>query len=254
MLDSRDNSVLKSLKELRKQEEDRVNKERTEAAARVEADRRSKDEAERKAKDESERVRRDEEARLARIEEEKQAREREERLRLEESDRRARIEADTQLQQEKMRLDAQVKTAAKAAKSAPMGLIAGIVVAVLVVAGGVIYKITADHQKQLAAQEIEKREAIERGNLRTAEQERKFELLESSYKKQLAEAKSDAERSAIQKQLDDARASRHAVSSSRPASTGKDKETKKESGSAPSPKLIQDRKKISDDPLDGLKL
>jgi hypothetical protein len=255
MLDSRDNSVLKSLKELRKQEEDRVSKERAEAQARTEAERRAKDDAERKAKDEADRARREEEARLKRIEEDKLAREREDRLRMEEAERRARIEGETQIQQEKMRLEAHAKTAAKSAKSAPMGLIAGIVVAVLVISGGVIYKIKADHQKESLARAAETQAAIEREKRRTAEQERKMELLEASFKRQLAEAKSDAERAAIQKQLDEARASRHVASSSpRPASSGKDKEAKKESGSGPSPKLIQDRKKISDDPLDGLKL
>jgi colicin import membrane protein len=255
MLDSRDNSVLKSLKELRKQEEERVSKERAEAQARADAERRSKEDAERKTKDAAERAKREEEARLQRIEDEKQAREREERLRLEESERRARIEAETQLQQEKMRLEAQVKTAAKAAKSAPMGLIAGIVIVVLVIAGGIIFKIKADHQKELAAQETEKRAAIDREKLRAAEQERKFELLETSYKKQIAEAKSDAERAAIQKQLDDARAVRHAASSTTRSASIKEKaDTKKESASIAAPDLIKKKKDVSLDPLDGLKL
>jgi hypothetical protein len=254
MLDSRDNSVLKSLKELRKQEEERVSKERAEAQARAEAQRRAKEDAELKAKQAAERTRLEEEARVKRIEEEKVAREREERLRLEEAERRARIEAETQLQQEKMRLDAQVKTAAKAAKKAPMGLIAGIVAVVLVVAGGIIFKIKADHQKEMAARVAEQQVAIEREKLHAAEQERKFELLEASYKRQLAEAKSDAERQAIQKQLDDARASRHAASSSGTRTTASKEKDKRESAPAAPTDLIKKKKDVSLDPLDGLKL
>jgi hypothetical protein len=254
MLDSRDNSVLKSLKELRKQEEERVSKERADAQARADAQHRAKEDAERKAKEATERARLEEEAKVRRIEEEKIAREREERLRMEEAERRARIEAETQLQQEKMRLDAQVKTAAKAAKKAPMGLIAGIVVAVLVVSGGIIFKIKSDHQKELAARAAEQTVAIEREKLRSAEQERKFELLETSYKKQLAEAKSDAERQAIQKQLDDARASRHAASSSGTRTTSNKEKDKKESAPAAPTELIKKKKDVSLDPLDGLKL
>jgi hypothetical protein len=252
MLDSRDNSVLKSLKELRKQEEDRVKKERAEADARAEAERRTKEDAERKAKEETARAKREEEERIRRIEAEKEAREREERLRLEESERRARIEAETQLQQERMRLEAHAKTAAKA-HGAPMGLIVGIVVAVLVIAGGVIFKIKSDHEKQLAAQQAESDRQREREKLRLAEQEKKMELLEASFKKQIAEAKSDAERLAIQKQLDDARAKSHASSGggSKPSAVGKDK---KESAPTVAPDLIKKKKDVSLDPLDGLKL
>ena len=252
MLDTRDNSVLKSLKELRKQEEDRVSKERAELDARTEAERRSKEEAERKAKAEVERVKREEEDRIKRTEEENLAREREERLRLEESERRARIEAETKLQQERMRLEAQVKSAVQAKKT-PVGAIIGIVAVVLVIAGGVIFKIKADHEKEIAAQQAERDRDIEREKLRAAEQEKKFELLVGNLKKQIAEAKSDAERVAIQKQLDDAtRARSHAASGAKAAPAGA--KGKSDSSSTPAPALIKTKRSVSDDPLDGLKL
>jgi hypothetical protein len=256
MLDSRDNSVLKSLKELRKQEEDRVKKERAEAEARAEADRRAKDEIERKAKAEVDRAKREEEDRLRRAEEEKEAREREERIRVEESERRARIEAETKLQQERMRLEAQVKTAAHQSKKTPVGAIVGIIAVVLIIAGGVIFKIKADHEKERSAAQAAHDRDLERDKLRMAEQERKMELLEASFKKQLAEAKSDAERLAIQKQLDDARARSHAATSSgtKTPSASKDKKESTSGSAAPAPALIKSKKSISDDPLDGLKL
>jgi hypothetical protein len=256
MLDSRDNSVLKSLKELRRQEEDRVKKERAEAEARSEAERRAKEEAERRAREATERAKREEAERLQRIEQEKLDREREERLRLEEAERRARIEAETQLQQERMRLDAQVKSAAKG-KGAPMGVIVGIVVAVLAIAGGVIFKIKADHQKQLraaqAAEEARGRE-VEAAKLQLAEEQHRFEQLEAKFKRQLAEAKSDAERAAIQKQLDEARATRAAHASSSRSSASREKAEKKEAAPSAPQQLIKSKKSISDDPLDGLKL
>jgi hypothetical protein len=80
------------------------------------------------------------------------------------------------------------------------------------IAGGIIFKIKADHEKQLAAQQADKEKAIELEKSRRAEQEKKFEVMEAMLKKQIAEAKSDAERLAIQKQLDDAHRS-HAASS-----------------------------------------
>jgi hypothetical protein len=253
MLDSRDNSVLKSLKELRKQEEDRVKKERAEAEARADAERRTKEDSERKAKDEVERAKREEADRIRRAAEDKEAREREERIRVEESERRARIEADTKLQQERMRLEAQVKSAVQAKKT-PVGAILGIVAVVLLIAGGIIFKIKADHEKQRAADQAERDREREREKLRLVEQERKLELLEASFKKQLAEAKSDAERLAIQKQLDDARARSHAAGVSTKSAATKSDKKDTSSASAPAPALIRGKKPVSDDPLDGLKL
>jgi hypothetical protein len=252
-LDSRDNSVLKSLKELRKQEEDRVKKERAEAEARAEAERKAKEEAERKAKAEAERARREEEERLRRMEEEKQAHEREGRIRVEESERRARIEAETKLQQERMRLEAQVKVATKE-KGVPVGLIVGVVAVVLVIAGGIIYKIKSDHDRELAAKQAAAEEAINREKLRLTEQEKKFEQMEASFKKQIAEAKSEAERIAIQKQLDDARAARHASGGGGGAKPTPKEKDKKDSTPTVTPDLIKKKKDVSLDPLEGLKL
>ena len=218
MLDSRDNSVLKSLKELRKQEDDRVKKEQAEVQARAEAERKAKADAERKAKEDVERAKREEEERVRKIEQEKLAREREEHLRLEEAERKARIDAEAQLQRERMHLEAQVKTATKA-KGLPMGVIVGIAVARLMLAEG----------------------------------QKKIELLMAD----LTKAKSDAERIAIQKQIDDVKARTHASSSSgggtRPAAT-RDGKDKKESAPAVAPSFIKPRKPVTDDPLEGLKL
>jgi translation initiation factor 4G len=254
MLDSRDNSVLKSLKELRKQEEERVKKERAEADARAEAEHRAKEEVERKSREETERAKREEEARLRRIEEEKAAREREERLRLEEAERRARIDGEVKVQQERMRLEVQARSAAKG-KSTPIGAIIAVLAVVLVIAGGVIFKIKADHQKQLAAQQEQRDREREVEQRTLFEQQKRFEQLEASLKRQITEAKSDSERATIQKQLDDAvRARSHASSSSGARTASAKEKDKKESAPAVAPVLIKERKKVSDDPLEGLKL
>jgi hypothetical protein len=251
-LDSRDNSVLKSLKELRKQEEERVKKERAEAEARAEAERKAREEAERKAREDAERARREEEERVRRLEAEKAAQEREGRLRVEESERRARIEAETKLQQERMRLEAQAKTVAKQS-GVPMGLIIGVVAVVLVIAGGIIYKIKSDHEKQLAAQAAERDREIEREKARQVELEKRLEQTEATLRRQIAEAKSEAERLAYTRQLEDAqRARAHAAAGSK-ASAPKDKD-KKDSTPTVAPDLIKKKKDVSLDPLEGLKL
>ncbi len=259
MLDSRDNSVLKSLKELRKQEEERVKKERTEAEARAAAERKAKEDAERRAMEDAERAKREEEERARRIQAEKEAREREERLRLEESERRARIEAETQLQQERMRLDAQVKSATKA-KGAPVGVIVGIVAAALLISGGIIYKLKADHARQLqqlAAQRAEQERLVQQEQLKMAEQQAKQEQQArqiEALKQQLAAAKNDLDRKAIQKKLDEVvRARSHSSGGSSHAAVSRARE-KKQSAPTAIPDLIKKKKQVSNDPLDGLNL
>ena len=154
-----------------------------------------------------------------------------------------------------MHLEAQVKTATKA-KGLPMGVIVGIAVAVLVIGGGIFFKIKSDHEKQLAIQQDATAKAAkeaEQARLMLAEGQKKIELLMAD----LTKAKSDAERIAIQKQIDDVKARTHASSSSgggtRPAAT-RDGKDKKESAPAVAPSFIKPRKPVTDDPLEGLKL
>ena len=81
--DRAENSVLFSLKELRRIENERVKAEADARKARAEAERRAKAEAEARARDEESRRVREEEERRQRAENEREARLREDRLRLE---------------------------------------------------------------------------------------------------------------------------------------------------------------------------
>ncbi|MGB8297616.1 MAG: hypothetical protein WCG85_19515 [Polyangia bacterium] len=247
MAEAQENSVLTSLKELRRQEEERVSQEKAKAAAKAEADRRAKEEADRRAKEEAEQARLAEENRKKRAEDEKLAREREEKLRVEEAERRARIDAEMKLQHERMRLEVQAKAAVQT-KPAPKGLIIGIVIGVLVIAAGVVAKIKSDHvadeaQARIAAQK-ERDELVRKQQ----EQEMAFQAQIARLTKQLGEAKSDADREALKRQIEEA-SSRRAASSaaSRPRA-------QKESAAKPEApqKFIKDKKKVSDDPLDGI--
>jgi hypothetical protein len=81
--------------------------------------------------------------------------------------------------------------------------------------------------------------------------------MEASLMKKLAEAKSDAEKAAIEKQLADAKSARAHSSGggSRPSAAPKDKDKdKKESTPSVAPDLIKKKKDVSLDPLEGLKL
>jgi hypothetical protein len=247
MSEAQENSVLTSLKELRKQEEERVRQEKAKADARLEADRQAKEEADRRVKEEAEQARREEENRKKRIEEDKLARERDEKLRYEAAERQARIDAEMKLQHERMRLEVEAKAAVQS-KPAPKGLIIGIVIGVLVIAGGVLAKIKSDHaaveaQARITAQK-EKDELLRKQQ----EQELAFQAQIAKLTKQLTEAKTEAEREALKRQIDEASSHRAASSSAaRPKST---KDTPAKPG-APQD-LIKAKKQVSNDPLDGI--
>jgi hypothetical protein len=247
MPEAQENSVLTSLKELRRQEEERVKQEKAKAEAKAEAERREKEENERRAKQETEQARLAEEDRKKRAEEDKLAREREESLRVEEAERRARIDAEMKLQHERMRLEVEARATVQA-KPAPKGLIIGIVIGVLVIGAGVVAKIKSDHaaaetQARVAAQK-EKDELLRKQQ----EQELAFQAQITKLTKQLSEAKSDADREALRQQIAEAssrRATAAAATRSRPS---------KETASKPEApqKLIKDKRQVVMDPLDGL--
>lgn len=247
MAEPQENSVLTSLRELRRQEEERVKQEKAKAEAKADAERRAKEENERRAKEEAEQTRLAEENRKKRAEEDKLAREREERLRVEEAERKARIDAEMKLQHERMRLEVEAKAAVQA-KPAPKGLIIGIVVGVLVIGAGVVAKIKSDHaaaeaQARIVAQK-EKDELLRKQQ----EQELAFHAQITKLTRQLSEAKSEADREALRQQIEQAnsrRAASSAASHARPS---------KETTSKPSvpQDLIKAKKPVSNDPLDGI--
>ena len=100
--DRPENSVLFSLKELRRLEDERVKAEADARRAQAEAERRAKVEAEQRARDEETRRAREEEERRRRAESEREARQREDRLRVEEAERRARVEGELKLREQQL--------------------------------------------------------------------------------------------------------------------------------------------------------
>jgi hypothetical protein len=245
MAEQRENSVLFSLKELRRIEDDRIRQEETDAQARVEAERRSREDAERRAREDVERRRRDEEDRLRRIEEEKLAHEREGHMRLQEAERRARVEGETRLQEERMRLEIQHKKG-----KSPMPIVLGVVGVMLLVGGIVIYKVNAAAEEKRVAAEIKashEREEAARIRHDADEKLRRLEQLIAEKEKALAAAKTDEERAQIRRDIERAREGRRAPSA-RPRE-------RTEAAPPPPPRPgIREKRKISDDPLEGLKL
>jgi hypothetical protein len=100
--DRTESSVLFSLKELRRLEDERVKAKADGRKAQAEAERRAKAEAEERAREEEARRVREEEERRKRAESEREARQREDRLRVEEAELRARVEGELELRKEQL--------------------------------------------------------------------------------------------------------------------------------------------------------
>jgi hypothetical protein len=240
-----ENSVLFSLKELQRLEDERVRKEDDEKKARVDAERRAREDAERQAREAVDRKRREEEDRVRRIEEERLNREREEQLRLVEAERRARVDGEMRLAEERMRLEVQAKKQAKS----PIGPIIGVAVVLLVVGGGVIWKLKSDADADRVRVTLEAQRAADEAKRREEELQRKFTAQMGQLQGQLAQAKDEETKARIRAQIEEtARAndSRRKVAPSR-----KEAPVKADKPASP---VIKQQKPVDDDPLGGLKL
>ncbi len=148
-----ENSLLFSLKELHKLEEDRQREEEDARLAAIEAERRAKEDAERAAREAEEaRIKAQKDAER-RAREEKERKEMEDRVRLEEAERRARIEAQARIEENRLAAEAEaIRT-----KPIPWKLI-GAVAAGLVMLSFVI--LTVVNRSQAAAKMEARRQLI----------------------------------------------------------------------------------------------
>ena len=108
--------------------------------------RQAREAAERATREAEERRRLEEEARLRRIEDEKNAREREDKLRLQEAERRARVEGEVRIQ--KRRCASRPSTGPSIRRSRRAHVRRDVVV----IGGGLGYKMYSQHQAEIAAQ------------------------------------------------------------------------------------------------------
>src|SRR6187401_3070976 len=175
------NSVLFSLRELRRIEDDRVKKEQDEARARAEAERAAKEAADRAARDAEERRRQEEEDRARRAREEAEARQREDAMRLQEAERRARVEGEVRINEERMRLDAQHR-----AKHSPVKAVVGVAAVLVLIGGGLGYKMYSQHQEELAKVQAERDRIAKEADKAKAELESRIAGIEKDMNDKLA--------------------------------------------------------------------
>jgi hypothetical protein len=244
MAERRENSVLFSLKELRRIEDDRVKKEQEDARARAEAERQAKEAAVRAAREEEMQRQRDEENRLRRVEEEKEQKVREEQFRLQEAERRARVEGELRLQEERMRLEVQARSTGKS----PVKAIIGVTLVLVAVAGTLGYKMYAKHQAELLAAQQRNDELERQNKLAQAEYERKMDAIKKEMDQRLSAAQSDDERNRIRAEA----AQAAAEAAKRHRAAGRPTNDRPEpTPVAPVHRTIG-KKTVSDNPLEGL--
>ena len=235
------NSVLFSLRELRRIEDDRVKKEKDDAAARAEADRQAREAADRAARADEERRRLEEEDRIRRAQEEQEARQREDGLRLQEAERRARVEGEMRLHEEKMRLDAQHR-----AKSSPVKAIVIVASVLVLIGGGLGYRMFSQHQEELAKVQAEKDRIAREAAKAKAELEARLAGLEKDMNDKLKEAKTEADKERIRAEY----AQRKAEAQNKPSKSHST--TAKQEPEKPKMPVKTGKREISDDPLEGL--
>jgi hypothetical protein len=247
MSERRENSVLFSLKELRRIEDDRVKREEDEAKARVEAERAAKEAAARRAREEEDQRHRDEEDRLRRIEQEKESRTREEQMRLQEAERRQRVEGELRLQEERMRLEVQSRKG-----SSPIKAVVSVAAILVVIAGVLGYRMYSQHQAELAVANAERARLESDAKAAQVEFERKMSAIQKDMQSKLNAVHTEEERARIR----DEAAARAEVARQEVARRAHKTAAGKAEGTTPVPPTYKkvEKKSFKDDPLDGLKL
>jgi hypothetical protein len=165
MAEKRENSVLFSLRELKKIEEDRVKSEE-DAIRQREEDERARVAAEsRRQREEVERIRREaEDAERARQDAE-EAQRRAEQLRLEEAERLARVEAQARLEEQRLRMEIDARAREASTRKAKI-LVSITAVAFVVVAVAGVFAYRTIQEREVAAAEAAKQERINKENER----------------------------------------------------------------------------------------
>ena len=240
MAERRENSVLFSLSELRKIEEDRIRQEDDQRKAAAEAVRQQQIEAERRAREEEERKRReaDEFAMRERLEKERLAHEANHKI--QEVERRAKVEADARIREQQMHLEMQMKH-----KAPPVKAIVTVVGILFLVVCGLGYYMWSSHEAEKAVL-VKQRQEAEIAQ-RAAEQQAKelqkqiasIEAEQSQLEAQLKEAKTDAQRAEIQRKME--------------ANKSRVKSLKESSTSGPAKQQVHIGGGDSTDPLQGIK-
>ena len=249
--DRPENSVLFSLRELRRLEDERVQAEADAFRAHEEAERRAKADAEQRTRDEATRRAREEEERRQHAERAREARQREDRLRLEEAERRTRVEGELKLRErqllEKQRQEDLQRR--RLGRSLPMP--AAAVATVFLAVGGVLVALASrQHQAEKKALEQEIARQSEEGRAAELAFDRKIRALEEQAHRYLGEAKTANDQARIRGDL---QRQKQAVEVARSRSARRTAPPTQSTAAPPSPAFrVPQKPLINNEPLGGL--
>ena len=244
--DRPENSVLFSLKELRRLEDERVKAEADARRAQAEAERRARVEAEQRARDEETRRARDGEERRRRAESEREARQREDRLRVEEAERRARVEGELKLREQLLLAEQRQRhiQGPRFGRSAWITVAAGAALSVAV-GGGLAARASRQHQAEKKALERE----IEQARAAQLDFDAKIRALEEKAHRDVAAAKTANDQARI---LSDLQRQKHALEVTRPRPPRRTAPPTQPTAAPPKfPFRVPPKPEIKDDPLGG---
>jgi colicin import membrane protein len=249
--DPPENSVLFSLRELRRLEDERVSAEADARRLQAEAERRAKVEAEQRAREEETRRVRQEEERRQRAESEREARQREDRLRLEEAERRARVEGEVRLR-EQLLLEQQRQRHSQErrfGRSAWMAAAAGATL-FLALGGGLAAWTSRQHQAEKKALEQELARQSEQTQAAQLSFDAKIRALEEKAHRYLGEAKTAKDQARI---LGDLQREKQAIEAARPRPPHRTAPPTLPTVAPPPPAFhVPQKPQINNEPLGGL--
>jgi hypothetical protein len=249
--DRSENSVLVSLKELRRIEDDRVKAEADARRAQAEAERRAKAEAEERARDEAARRIREDEERRQRAESEREARQREDRLRLEEAERRARVEGELKLREQQLLEEQRQRDVHRRRFGRSTWTVVAAWAALLVaIGGGLAAWASRQHQAEKKALEQELARRVEQSRAAQADFDARIRALEEKARREVGEAKTAKEQARI---LGDLQRQKQALEAARPRSPRRTTPPTQPAAAPPKPVLgVPQKPVIKDDPLGDL--
>jgi hypothetical protein len=242
-----ENSVLFSLKELRRLEDARLKAEADVRKAQAEAERRAKAEAEQRAREEEIRRAREEDDRRARAEAEREARDREDRLRVEEAERRARVEGELKLRERQLLEEQRQRQmhGRRFGRTAWIAAAAGAALT-LTVGGGLAAWASQQHQSEKKALERQ----IQEARAAQLEFDAKIRALEERARHDVGEAKTANDRARI---LGELQRQKSAIEATRPRSPRRTASPQQPTAAPAKPTFrVPPKPEISDDPLGNL--
>jgi hypothetical protein len=246
--DRPENSVLVSLKDLRRREDERVKAEADARMAQAEAERRAKAEAAERVRVEEIRRVREEEERRKRADSEREARDREDRLRVEEAERRARVEGELKLREQQLIEEQRQRhmQGRRSGRSAWMAAAAGAALFVAV-GGGLAAWASRQHQAEKRALERE----IEQARAAQLDFDAKIRALEEKARRDVAEAKTANDQARILRDLQRQKRALEAIRPRPPRRTASP--PLQPTAAPPKPRFgVPQKPQISDDPLGAL--